>query len=121
MRECIVLAACGANEVIPQHWDLPADIFTAALTTPIKVALRWFVSRSRLRMDGVSKARGAFCCAAAGGAAPPPAPLPRRAGGPLSLRCSPLSHPLSRLPCPLCLQHPHLRPPPSLSLSPHNP
>ncbi len=37
MRECILLAACGANEVLPQSPDLPADVFTACLTTPIKV------------------------------------------------------------------------------------
>jgi hypothetical protein len=34
-----------------QNPDLPADVFTACLTTPIKVALRWFCSRS-LRHDG---------------------------------------------------------------------
>ena len=28
--------------------DLPADLFTACLTTPIKVALRWFVMRNDL-------------------------------------------------------------------------
>jgi regulator-associated protein of mTOR len=27
-------------------------VFTACLTTPIKVALRWFCSRSLLRHDG---------------------------------------------------------------------
>lgn len=57
MRECIVLAACGAHEVLPQHPDLPADVFTAALTTPIKVALRWFCSRSLLRNEGLTKVR----------------------------------------------------------------
>ena len=101
MREIIVLAACGANELLPQvrtgsMWgtpksspgrlrttlhmprcnqialepasfavtpltllfqnpDLPADVFTACLTTPIKVALRWFCSRSLLRHDGLTK------------------------------------------------------------------
>jgi hypothetical protein len=110
MREIIVLAACGSNELLPQvraagsgqgeecvfSWqrggaiaaaesrhapqtcldpdlfstptpcsphhppptqnpDLPADVFTACLTTPIKVALRWFCSRSLLRHDGVTK------------------------------------------------------------------
>ena len=37
MKECILLAACGANEMLPQNPDLPADVFTACLTTPIKV------------------------------------------------------------------------------------
>jgi regulator-associated protein of mTOR len=45
MKEVIVLAACSANELLPQNPDLPADVFTACLTTPIKVALRWFCSR----------------------------------------------------------------------------
>ncbi|RKP10243.1 raptor N-terminal caspase like domain-containing protein [Thamnocephalis sphaerospora] len=43
MRECIQLAACGANEVLPMNPNLPADLFSACLTTPIPVALRWFV------------------------------------------------------------------------------
>ncbi|XP_018566383.1 regulatory-associated protein of mTOR isoform X2 [Anoplophora glabripennis] len=42
-RNCIQLAACSANQVLPMTPDLPADLFTACLTTPIKVALRWFV------------------------------------------------------------------------------
>lgn len=37
MRECILLAACGAGELLPQNPELPADVFTACLTTPIKV------------------------------------------------------------------------------------
>ena len=40
MKEIIVLAACGANELLPQNPDLPADVFTACLTTPIKVGER---------------------------------------------------------------------------------
>jgi hypothetical protein len=36
MRECILLAASGANELLPQNPELPADVFTACLTTPIK-------------------------------------------------------------------------------------
>ncbi|KAL6753623.1 raptor N-terminal caspase like domain-containing protein [Haematococcus lacustris] len=55
LREIIVLAACGANEVLPQNPELPADVFTSCLTTPIKVSLRWFCSRSLLRHDGITK------------------------------------------------------------------
>ncbi|CAL8465312.1 g4847 [Coccomyxa elongata] len=55
MREVILLAACSAGEVLPQTPDLPADVFTACLTTPIKVALRWFCSRSLLRAEGLTK------------------------------------------------------------------
>ena len=43
VKNCIQLAACGANELLPMNPELPADLFTACLTTPIKVALRWFV------------------------------------------------------------------------------
>ncbi|GBG59764.1 hypothetical protein CBR_g54867 [Chara braunii] len=46
MKDMIILAACEANESLPQHRDLPADVFTSCLTTPIRTALRWFVPRS---------------------------------------------------------------------------
>ncbi|GJP47255.1 hypothetical protein CLOM_g6467, partial [Closterium sp. NIES-68] len=49
MRDRILLAACGPEEILPQPPDLPADLFTACLTTPIKIALRWFCGRSLLR------------------------------------------------------------------------
>eukprot|EP00249_Psilotum_nudum_P023321 c28829_g1_i1 orf=818-4927(+) len=49
MRDCILLAACGVNESLPQNAELPADVFTSCLTTPIKIALRWFCPRSLLR------------------------------------------------------------------------
>ncbi|KAJ3287889.1 hypothetical protein HK104_008412, partial [Borealophlyctis nickersoniae] len=48
MRECIQLAACRPNEVLPMTPDLPADVFTCCLTTPIEIALRWFVSQNPL-------------------------------------------------------------------------
>ena len=54
MRECILLAACGAEELLPQSAELPADVFSACLTTPIKIALQWFCSRSILKNDGIS-------------------------------------------------------------------
>lgn len=41
MKNCIQLAACEASELLPMMPDLPADLFTACLTTPIKTALRW--------------------------------------------------------------------------------
>lgn len=49
MKDCILLAACGADEILPQSPEFPADIFTSCLTTPIKIALRWFCPRSLLR------------------------------------------------------------------------
>ncbi|XP_047142923.1 regulatory-associated protein of mTOR isoform X1 [Hydra vulgaris] len=45
VNNCIQLAACGPNELLPMMPDLPADLFTSCLTTPIKVALQWFVSQ----------------------------------------------------------------------------
>ncbi|KAI8799977.1 hypothetical protein BJ742DRAFT_860427 [Cladochytrium replicatum] len=47
MRECIQLAACSPNEILPMTPDLPADVFTCCLTTPIQIALRWFVKQNR--------------------------------------------------------------------------
>lgn len=40
-KNCIQLAACAASQILPMNPDLPADIFTSCLTTPIKIALRW--------------------------------------------------------------------------------
>ncbi|XP_073092159.1 regulatory-associated protein of mTOR isoform X3 [Manis javanica] len=45
MKNCIQLAACEASELLPMMPDLPADLFTACLTTPIKTALRWIPGR----------------------------------------------------------------------------
>ncbi|KAJ2926719.1 hypothetical protein H1R20_g10361, partial [Candolleomyces eurysporus] len=36
------LAACGANETLPTCPELPADVFTSCLTSPIDIALRYF-------------------------------------------------------------------------------
>ncbi|KAI6673273.1 hypothetical protein NL676_001179 [Syzygium grande] len=47
-RDCIILAACEAHETLPQSAEFPADVFTSCLTTPIKMALRWFCTRSLL-------------------------------------------------------------------------
>uniref|UniRef100_G3Q2F0 Regulatory-associated protein of mTOR n=1 Tax=Gasterosteus aculeatus aculeatus TaxID=481459 RepID=G3Q2F0_GASAC len=50
MKNCIQLAACEASELLPMNPDLPADLFTSCLTTPIKIALRqlWNIQRMRL-------------------------------------------------------------------------
>lgn len=47
-RECIQLAACRANESLPMNPDLPMDLFTCCLTTPIEIAIRWFILQSPL-------------------------------------------------------------------------
>uniref|UniRef100_A0A0D9XNB4 Raptor N-terminal CASPase-like domain-containing protein n=1 Tax=Leersia perrieri TaxID=77586 RepID=A0A0D9XNB4_9ORYZ len=49
MKDCILLAACEAHQTLPQSAEFPADVFTACLTTPIKMALHWFCKRSLLR------------------------------------------------------------------------
>ena len=46
VRETIVLAPTSEGEWLPMNPDYPADIFTSCLTTPIKMALRWFVRRN---------------------------------------------------------------------------
>ncbi|KAK3644912.1 Target of rapamycin complex 1 subunit kog1 [Elasticomyces elasticus] len=42
-EDCIHLAGCRDNEVLPTNPDLPADLFTSCLTTPIAMALRFFI------------------------------------------------------------------------------
>jgi hypothetical protein len=41
LRDCILLAACAINQFLPTNPKWPVDIFTACLTTPVKVALRY--------------------------------------------------------------------------------
>ena len=54
--EVTSFACCWFPLLLPQqNPDLPADVFTACLTTPIRVALRWFCSRSLLRHEGLTK------------------------------------------------------------------
>lgn len=43
LAQSIQLAACKSNQTLPMSPDLPADLFTSCLTTPITIALRWFV------------------------------------------------------------------------------
>ncbi|BFZ58664.1 Target of rapamycin complex 1 subunit kog1 [Savitreella phatthalungensis] len=61
-KECILLAACGSNEILPMNPDLPADLFTCCLTSPIEIAVRWFVLQnplpSNLTIDMVSRIPG---------------------------------------------------------------
>lgn len=41
-KNCIQLAACASNEILPMNPQLPADLFTSCLTTPLKIALKWY-------------------------------------------------------------------------------
>lgn len=45
-KNCIQLAACTADQILPMNPDLPADLFTSCLTTPVKTALKWFSLKS---------------------------------------------------------------------------
>jgi regulator-associated protein of mTOR len=42
------LAACAADEQLPSCPELPADLFTSCLTSPIDIALRYFVMTHQL-------------------------------------------------------------------------
>ncbi|XP_068119978.1 regulatory-associated protein of mTOR isoform X2 [Hyperolius riggenbachi] len=50
MKNCIQLAACDTAELLPMNPDLPADLFTSCLTTPIKIALRWFCMQKSVKL-----------------------------------------------------------------------
>jgi regulator-associated protein of mTOR len=44
----ILLGACNEHELLPMNSELPADLFTSCLTTPIKIALRWYVLQKNI-------------------------------------------------------------------------
>ena len=52
-NDCIVLCPCLEGELLPMNPAYPADIFTSCLTTPIPIALRWFVRQNPLSMGGL--------------------------------------------------------------------
>ncbi|KAL2829382.1 raptor N-terminal caspase like domain-containing protein [Aspergillus pseudoustus] len=56
--DCIILAACQKNESLPTNPDLPADLFTSCLTTPIEIALRFFVLQNPLHMPTAGDGSG---------------------------------------------------------------
>ncbi|SCU86549.1 LAFA_0E01530g1_1 [Lachancea sp. 'fantastica'] len=47
--ECIQLASCRANELLPMKPELPADLFTCCLTCPIEISVDIFLMNSPLR------------------------------------------------------------------------
>ncbi|PJF18768.1 Regulatory associated protein of TOR domain-containing protein [Paramicrosporidium saccamoebae] len=55
--DVLVLAACGADEVLPMAPEMPADIFTSCLTTPMEIAIRWHIYRSGPLMPDISLER----------------------------------------------------------------
>ncbi|KAJ7082524.1 hypothetical protein C8R43DRAFT_1052351 [Mycena crocata] len=46
--QSLQLAACAANEQLPSCPELPADLFTSCLTSPIDIALRYFIMHHQL-------------------------------------------------------------------------
>jgi hypothetical protein len=52
----VVLAACQANQILPMNPLYPADVFTSCLTTPIPIALRWFILQTPFSMRDIDPA-----------------------------------------------------------------
>ena len=50
VRDTVVLCPTSEDEWLPMNPEYPADIFTSCLTTPIQMALRWFVRNNRISM-----------------------------------------------------------------------
>ncbi|GAA5902068.1 uncharacterized protein JCM6883_000481 [Sporobolomyces salmoneus] len=50
-RDTIQLGACLGYEQLPMNPDLPADLFTCCLTSPIEIALRFFLLRNPLKTN----------------------------------------------------------------------
>ena len=48
LADCILLLACQEGESLPINPMLPADLFTSCLTTPIEVAVRFFMIHNPL-------------------------------------------------------------------------
>lgn len=65
-QNSILLAACSKGETLPLHPDMPADLFTSCLTTPIRTYLVWFVKQNPSKLsqkfdgDVFSKIPGSF-------------------------------------------------------------
>ncbi|ODV76960.1 Kontroller of growth [Suhomyces tanzawaensis NRRL Y-17324] len=49
--DCIQLAACKSNELLPMSPDLPADLFTCCLTCPIDISTKWLIMQSPLKKN----------------------------------------------------------------------
>lgn len=62
MENTIMLCACEENEDLPQLAELPADLFTACLTTPIRTALRWHWMKYNKSFPGQFSFPSLFLC-----------------------------------------------------------
>lgn len=59
--DCVILAAVGPEQDLPTDPNLPADLFTSCLTTPIRTALMFHASRSMIKgitMEMIDKMPG---------------------------------------------------------------
>ncbi len=54
IRDTIVLCPTAQGEWLPLNPEFPADIFTSCLTTPIPMALRWFVYQNPFSTKGLN-------------------------------------------------------------------
>nr|XP_006824701.1 PREDICTED: regulatory-associated protein of mTOR [Saccoglossus kowalevskii] len=50
LKNCIQLAACSSTQLLPMNPELPADLFTSCLSTPIKIALKWFCNQKSSKL-----------------------------------------------------------------------
>ncbi|OBA24699.1 hypothetical protein HANVADRAFT_28136 [Hanseniaspora valbyensis NRRL Y-1626] len=48
-KNCYQLAACKSDEYLPMNEELPADLFTCCLTTPIEISIKVYLMQSPLR------------------------------------------------------------------------
>mmetsp|Transcript_8724 Transcript_8724/g.12898 ORF Transcript_8724/g.12898 Transcript_8724/m.12898 type:complete len:1221 (+) Transcript_8724:170-3832(+) len=54
MHENILLCACSENEILPMNPNLPADVFTSCLTTPIEMAIFYYMQNSKLSAKNIT-------------------------------------------------------------------
>lgn len=62
-KDILILGSCGADQPLNTHPDMPADIFTSCLTTPIEMAIRWYITHQnsplkRIELDTALKIPG---------------------------------------------------------------
>lgn len=51
IQDIIQLAACQPHETLPMNPDLPADLFTSCITSPIEMSIRFFILHNPLRTE----------------------------------------------------------------------
>lgn len=51
IQDIIMLAACQPHETLPMNPDLPADLFTSCITSPIEMSIRFFILHNPMRTD----------------------------------------------------------------------